>query len=294
MADLLDTVVRFHDVNRLPELRHCVFSLVGQSYRPLRIILAVQRFSDADIATVRQELAPLLAGPDAPELAFVNWTDEKPRDARSVLLNLGVAAARGRYLAFLDYDDVLYPEAYTMMVDRLAQTGAVIAFSSVRVLRVDVYDQFMYAAGTVIPAFGSGASLLDLFRNNFCPLHSYVMDRSAIPATSLTFKTDLLFEEDYDVLLRICAEKPADFALVNTRIGDYYFKTDGSNTVPADGRVPGSEHRYQGVREAIEERKRKTMVPPPILASLGLPADIGPLSIRQVLDKFGVPLRSHA
>ncbi len=285
MADLLDTVVRFHDVNRMSELRRCVFSLVGQTYRPLRIILAVQRFSEADIAKVRKELAPLLTGPDAPELAFVNWTDEKPRDARSVLLNLGVAAAKGRYLAFLDYDDVLYPEAYTLMVDRLTTTGAAIAFASVRVMRVDVYDQFMYGAGTVTPSFGSGASLMDLFRNNFSPLHSYVMDRGAIPPTSLTFKTDLLFEEDYDVLLRICAEKPADFALVNVRIGDYYFKTDGSNTVPADGRVSGTEHRYQGVREAIEDRKRKTMVLPPILAQLKMPADRGPLSIREVLDR---------
>ena len=31
----VDCIVRFHDIRRLAELKHCVFSLVGQHYRPL-------------------------------------------------------------------------------------------------------------------------------------------------------------------------------------------------------------------------------------------------------------------
>jgi hypothetical protein len=49
-SDQIDVVVRIHDAGRLQELSRCVFSLVSQTYRPLRIIIAAQRFSDADLA----------------------------------------------------------------------------------------------------------------------------------------------------------------------------------------------------------------------------------------------------
>ena len=71
--------------------------------------------------------------------------------------------------------------------------------------------------------------MIDLFRANFCPLHSYVLDRSRIDPWDLAFDPTLSWEEDYDLLLRICAKYPSDFSLVTTQIGEYYFKTDDSN-----------------------------------------------------------------
>jgi hypothetical protein len=53
----LDAVVRFHDTARLNELGRAIFSLVGQSYRPLRILLALQRFDAAAQAELREFLA---------------------------------------------------------------------------------------------------------------------------------------------------------------------------------------------------------------------------------------------
>src|SRR5437588_105189 len=100
----IDVVVRIHDAGRVRELTRCVFSLVSQSYRTLRIIIAAQRFTDDGLEATRAALAPLLEGEDGVELAVVNWTEAEPVDARSVLLNLGVRAAEGRYLAYLDYD----------------------------------------------------------------------------------------------------------------------------------------------------------------------------------------------
>lgn len=106
-------------------------------------------------------------------------------------------------------------------------TGAAIAFAKVRAMRVDVYDEFFYTKERVIPPF-SGSDLLDLFHNNYCPLHSYVIDRSQCPTGMLEFVTGLTMEEDYDVLLRICATFLSDFTLIETDIGDYYCKTDGT------------------------------------------------------------------
>src|SRR5690606_31534123 len=121
--------------------------------------------------------------------------------------------------------------AYELLIAQLKESGAAIAFATVRVMRLNVFKRFFYTSEKVIPPF-SGQNLRDLFRNNFCPLHSYVMDRSQLRADHLNFLTTLTMEEDYDVLLRICAELPSDFTLINTNIGDYYYKTDGSNTVP--------------------------------------------------------------
>lgn len=287
MTDTIDTVVRFHDARRLGELKRCIFSLVGQTYRPLRIILVLQRFNGEQIEAVEHALAPLLEAQDAPQLSIVNLTDPEPADARSVLLNLGVENAQGKYLAFLDYDDVLYPEAYEMMIGRLKDTGAAIAFAKVRVMRVDVYDAFFFTKERVIPPF-SGSDLLDLFHNNFCPLHSYVIDRSQVPADMLRFVTTMTLEEDYDVLLRISATFLSDFALIETDIGDYYYKTDGSNTVPTQGGLTG-EARTRFLREvkgAIETRRRGTLVTPVVQKSLGLRDPHQPRTIRQVIDRL--------
>jgi hypothetical protein len=287
MGEQIDTVVRFHDDRRMAELKRCIFSLTGQTHRPLRIVLVLQRFAPHQVHAVEQALGPLLEGREAPQLAIVNLTEPEPSDARSRLLNLGVENATGKYLAFLDYDDVLYPEAYEMMIGRLKDTGAAIAFAKVRVMRVDVYEEFFYTRERVIPPF-RGGDLLDLFHNNFCPLHSYVIDRAQVPADMLRFATTMTMEEDYDVLLRICAAFPSDFGLIGTEIGDYYYKTDGSNTVPVSGGLQG-EARLKFMREvktAIETRRRGTLVAPAVQKSLGLRDPHQARTIRQVLDRL--------
>ena len=283
--DQIDVVVRIHDVSRIQELSRSVFSLVSQTYRPLRIIIAAQRFSAADLAAIRAGLAAFLEGESDVDLAIVNWTEAEPSDARSVLLNLGVQAAQGRYLAYLDYDDALYPDAYELLIERLRITGAAIAFASVRIMQLQVFDHFFYTAEKVTPPF-SGATLMDMFRNNFCPVHSYVIDREQVAPELLSFNVNLLMEEDYDVLLRICARYTSDFALIGTNVGEYYYKTDGSNTVPTNGVLtPLSRERYKGVRLTIEHRKRITIVSDAVQRLLGL-SSTGPMTIRDVIDRY--------
>jgi hypothetical protein len=286
VAEQLDVIVRFHDPSRLRELNRCVFSLVGQSYRPLRIILALQRFSAEDLAATEAALAPLIDGEPDLHLTVINWEHADPADARAILLNLGLSVAQGRYLAFLDYDDVLYPEAYARLVERLRLTDAAIAFAAVRVMRLEVYRSFFYAAEEVVPTF-KGSGLLDLFKTNFCPLHSYVIDRAALPADLLTFNSALVMEEDYDLLLRICAAYKSDFELIDTRIGDYYYKTDGSNTVPTQGGIRAENYdHYRTIRAAIEHRKATTPVAPDVQRALGLAVASTPLTIAQAVERL--------
>jgi hypothetical protein len=287
-AGEIDTVVRFHDPRRMSELQRCIFSLVGQTYRPLRIVLAVQRFSEPEIAAVSRAITPLFDHDETISLAIVPWNDPYPRDGRSALLNVGVANARGRYLAFLDYDDVLYPEAYELLVGRLEQSGAAIAFASVRTRRLAVYEGFCREGEDVDPPF-SGLGLADLFRNNFCPLHSYVIDRARVSPDLLSYVPTLTMEEDYDVLLRICATFPSDFALLGIQVGEYYYKEDASNSVAARAGLVGEalRHYREEISVAIEQRRRSTLVAPNVQRTLGLAQVIEPRTVRQTLDVLG-------
>ncbi len=279
----IDTIVRFHDVGRLDELRRCVFSLVGQSHRPRAVILTLQRFTAAEEVRTREALQPLFAGRDAPALHVVHHEEPEPRDARSVLLNLGLGASTARFVAFLDYDDLLYPDAHARVVGRMLESGAAIGFASVRILHAEVFERFQ-RVHTVVPMPFSGRTLLDLFRSNFCPIHSYVIDRQQVSPDVLRFDATLSWEEDYDLLLRICARYRSDFSLVGTHIGDYLYKSDGSNTVPTGELSPERAARYAEVQRHIEAVRCSTEVSLDVQRALGLSHPTPGLTIRGALS----------
>lgn len=162
----LDVVVRFHDPAKLGELERCALSLVGQRHRPLHVHVVLQRFSAAERAAVASRLAALFAIAGAPGHTIHNFEGAEPRDARSALINMGLAAAGGRYGAFLDYDDALYPEAYSLLIGRLRRSAAArIAFGRILVKRQRVYEHAVFAEGKERPFVGR--TVFDLFTGNF-------------------------------------------------------------------------------------------------------------------------------
>jgi hypothetical protein len=280
----IDVIVRCHDPARLMELERAVFSLAGQDYRPMRILLVTQRFSTAEMAMVQAALAPILSWAGEVELTPLNYTDPAPADARAALANMGFSAATGRYLALLDYDDVLYPEAYGLLTSQLAAGKAAIAFARTKVARHDVYPNFLHARGQEMPFSGSG--LKDLFRANFCPLHSYVIDRARVPAGILHYEPMLTLDEDYEMLIRLCAAAPADFTLLHTDIGLYSYKTDASNSYDRYGVLPPDVWARRHAAEAfLAGRRAVTILVPEVQRDLGIADPLPGLTVRALLDQ---------
>lgn len=280
----LDVIVRFHNTERLHELDRAVFSLAMQAYRPLHIHIVTQRFSLAEITTTKAALAPILRIENGPELSVQNWTDPEPSDARSALANLGMASASRRFLAFLDYDDTLYPEAYAILTDKLRDARCAIAFGGICVKHVDMYPEFAYTSAKECPFSGTG--LLDLFAGNFCPIHSFVIDRARVPSYLLSVEPLFNRNEDYDLLLRICAQCPANFDLVSTIIGEYRYKSDGSNTIQtSSAATPENAQAWEQANAFIETRRRTTVISASVQLDMGIKHPLPDLTIRDLLDR---------
>lgn len=267
---LLDVIVRFHDIRRVQELNRCIFSLATQEYAPAVINIVTQRFSESELQMLEKVTCPLLRLASGVTLRTLNYTDAQPTDARSALLNLGICNSNGRYLAFLDYDDTVYPTSYSKIINRMSETSAAITFGTVAVKTIEVFEDLFLVELKKYPYRKS--QVIDLFQNNFCPPNSYVIDRSKIEPGDLYFNPDWTKLEDYHFLIRICAKYESDFHFVNKIIGDYCIKTDGSNTIltPTNQSNQAIEEWTQALK-AIEILKANTLISKRVKMTLGLP-----------------------
>ncbi len=277
----LDVVIRAHDPARLDELDRAVFSAALSEHRPLSIHIACQRFDAAALASVAAMLEPLRAVVPDVRFAVLNRPDPLPVDARAALLNLGLRAGTGRFVAFLDYDDVIYPEAYRLLIAELRDSGAAIAFGGV--LNADVTRAGLVPITLAKRRVYAGSGLRQLLHDNFCPLHSFVLDRGRIGAAELRVDEDLVQLEDYDLLLRVCARHRSSFRLKDVIIGEYVFKDDGSNANPLA--MPDADRsRWLQTAATVAERKQRLVVAADVLAELGI-TEPG-LSVAAVLDRL--------
>jgi hypothetical protein len=288
----IDVIVRFHDYSKLRELEKAIFSLIAQNYRPLNIHVCLQRFSVEDIVKLKERLAPFFAIENSPHLEVHNFEYEHPLDARSSLVNLGIAHARSRFLAFLDYDDILYPEAYDFLINRLISSNVGIAFGGIQLAMIDKYSEFDFVKEKSQPFIG--LNLLDFMAENFCPIHSFVVDRTKVIDGLLFFDTNMNRNEDYDFLLRVTAEVVSDFSLVKTFMGEYFLKSDGSNTILTISATSSqSVIEWKRAENFIEARRNITRVSPAVQRSLGISSPVEGLTIRGLLDAKSLLLKPN-
>ena len=280
----LDVIVRMHDPTRGFELRRAIFALVCQTYRPLSIHLVTQRFPESELIAIRQVLDKILAIDPSVCFDVYNYTAADPEDARGAMLNAGLGRAMGRYVAFLDYDDTIYPSAYLELVQELNATGSAIAFAGIATKTAELLQDAVVVQQRIYRLVGR--TLIDMFTENFCPLHSFIVDRSRIDPQDLWFDEQVSKMEDYEFLLRVCSKYKSSFGLIEKISGDYYLKTDGSNTSTIPVEDSASALAWQKARAFIENRRGELVMSPIVQRSLGIyPPDSG-LTIRKLLDSF--------
>lgn len=267
----IDVIIRFHDASKSDTLLRALFCLYGQTYEAVQPLLMLQDFSAEKIEAV-ERLVDRLAWNERRRRPIVhNYVPATKGDHRSRLINEGFRAGQGRYIAILDYDDVVYGHAYEHLVGRLGASNAAIAFGRIAVKHVYPLTHYEFVLSTTRNTF-NGNGLNDLFRDNFCPIHSFALDRSKIAEEDLRFDETMTRLEDYDFLLRTCAKYPADFEGLDRYVGTYYWRVDGSNTVQSY-QGPGAEEnqrQWQAARERIDQLKKDLGIAAGVKVSVGI------------------------
>ncbi len=226
----LTVVIRFHPGGRIACLDEALFSLAIQDWDDLEVLLAVQN-GTAEMEAQLIKLIRQQPWRKIPSFRVIGQTFPPGVDGRTRLLNLGVRAAQGRFLAFLDYDDCVYHHAYSALIRQLQKSGKAIAVGGCRRALIEPGTGHAYIVKKDQPFAAPGRKRLDLCRDNFVPIHSYVLDRARVSPGFLYFDESFCLYEDYEFLLRLwCCYEP-DLTLLDTPVCEYRIRTDGSNSV---------------------------------------------------------------
>lgn len=111
--------------NRASLLRQCHASVVAQTHRPLELIIVDDASTD-DTETVVANL-PEFAG------VFVRYLKLPQNGGVSKARNFGIREAKGEIIAFLDSDDVWFPQHLSTLIHSLVNQDADLAFSQAEI-----------------------------------------------------------------------------------------------------------------------------------------------------------------
>ena len=151
-------------------------------------------------------------------------------DLRSKMLNESLQDVNTKYAAFLDYDDLLMPFAYDLLIGKMQAARKLIAFG--RVYRT-LYDTSRNLIIDRARQFEYGYDYSDFIAHNSIPLHSFIMDVEALCLEHVVWSDDQMFMEDYFLTLQLFTESNADWRGLrdNVYVGDYVHSIDRPHTL---------------------------------------------------------------
>jgi glycosyltransferase involved in cell wall biosynthesis len=258
-APVVSVIVPAYNAERY--LGDALRSLFDQTLTDIEIIVVDDGSRDATRA-----IAERFAADDARVRVIARDT---PSGKPAISRNLGLAAARGRYVAFLDADDTSVPTRLAHAVLALQRTGALFAFADLRRLYVDTgelerastlaedsfvtnaapylerVDDITYLCALTFPAF--------LFRYIAINTSTVVFDRRLLEFEPSMFNESLVCFEDVDLWFRFAEHTRFAFVdEIHTIMRKHAASITASN--PVDTRIDGI-----GVRKSHLARLKSRM-----------------------------------
>ena len=154
------------------------------------------------------------------------------------MLNDALKAVKTEYAAFLDYDDVMFHNAYSWLIQRLRHTGKNASFGLIYNTVFNLAEQKIRERQVV---YNYGKSYADFLNLNHTPIHGFLLNMSKINLDQIEYYEDMKYREDYYLTLQIFTEDGTDWKSLQEKnfIGDYYHYEDKRQTLA----ILDQEHR---------------------------------------------------
>lgn len=222
---LVSVIMPAYNASRF--IREAVQSALGQSHRNIELIVVDDASSDDTAEVVRREVA--IDG-------RVRLLDNRFGKGAAGARNTAIEQARGRYIAFLDADDVWYPEKVCIQLKLLADSRAPLVFSA-----FDLMDEAGCATGRTRTA-PACISYRQLLRRNVIGCLTAMFDTEKV---GKPFMPDIAMRQDWGLWLRILREtgemavsSPVPLASLRIRAGSL-----------SRGKLRATRYNYQLLRE---------------------------------------------
>lgn len=227
-VERVTTVIRYHRNGDRHLLFQALFALAAQTDCRVRPWLALQDVSAAEAAALEGEIARLPFDRDwAPVLRRFSSTVDRP-DRRAELLKESLREIGSGLVHVLDYDDVIFPDAYKELSARLRETRKNATFGRVYSTTVDSSSRLILRRERI---YDWGQTWADFFKLNIAPIHSFLLDLDRIDLGRIESIPDMKYLEDYYLTLQIFSPEETDWSSLKRDlfIGDYITRR-GSQT----------------------------------------------------------------
>lgn len=224
--DFVTIIVRTSQEKRLPLLNKALLSIVANDYRPIEIIIVAQS-EQQNFIDYLQNICKQFTVDQIQVKLIINYTS---KDERAKNLNLGIKVANGRYIGFLDDDDIFYEYHISSLIKKITTselTSWTYSQVAMSICNLDD-DNNINILSIDYPFKKDKFSLQEILKDNFIPLHSYLIDRNKVKAEVIYFDESFPVLEDYEFLLRLIYHSKPTF--INEITCEYRFYTNYSSS----------------------------------------------------------------
>ncbi|MGF6690213.1 glycosyltransferase involved in cell wall biosynthesis [Metapseudomonas resinovorans] len=180
--------------NRPGLLRDALVSLGDQTLRDFEVILVNDHGDPVE---------SLLAEFDFP----ITYLYQGRNQGLSAARNAGLRLAKGRYVSYLDDDDIYLPEHLAVLANTFEQHPQAVVYTGVEYINEQVEAGERIELNRSAPFAHAVYDKERLFVQNYIPVNTWAHPRSMLAEVG-EFDTGLTAFEDWDMLLRLAARHP--------------------------------------------------------------------------------------
>jgi lipopolysaccharide biosynthesis protein/glycosyltransferase involved in cell wall biosynthesis len=226
----VSTIIRFSQSGSLKLLQNALYSLIAQVGCTVQPIINVQDPTDDMLANLETMIKEMPWDDNCYPIIKKYYSTEKCRDLRSLMLNTSLKTAETKYVAFLDYDDIMFHDAYAWLIERLQKTEKNASFGLIYNTLFNLGENKIKTRKVV---YDYGKDYEGFYDQNHTPIHGFMLNMSLINPEHIEFYEDMKYMEDYFLTLQIFTKDDTDWESLKQRkfVGDYYIFEDKAQTL---------------------------------------------------------------